>query len=59
MHKGQCGHLGGEIKRRCVFAHHDPEAVTPELMLKNLDVVDESDRQLLHRITEWMKEKRG
>lgn len=41
------------------FAHHDPEAVSPELMLKNLDGVDESDRQLLYRITEWMKERRG
>jgi len=41
------------------FAHHDPEAISPELMLKNLEGIDESDRQLLYRITEWMKERRG
>ena len=41
------------------FAHHDPEAVLPERMLKNMEGVDESDRQLLYRITEWMKERRG
>jgi transcriptional regulator with XRE-family HTH domain len=41
------------------FAHHAPEAVSPELMLKNMEGVDEKDRQLLYRITEWMKERRG
>ena len=41
------------------FAHHDPEAVLPERMLKNMEGVDDSDRQLLYRITEWMKERRG
>ena len=41
------------------FAHHDPEVVLPERMLKNMEGVDESDRQLLYRITEWMKERRG
>jgi transcriptional regulator with XRE-family HTH domain len=41
------------------FAHHDPEAILPELMLKNLEEVDEKDRQLLYRITDWMKERRG
>jgi len=30
-----------------------------ELMLKKLEGVDESDRQLLYRITEWMKKRRG
>jgi transcriptional regulator with XRE-family HTH domain len=41
------------------FAHHEPGAVSPELMLKNLEGVDERDRQLLYRITEWMKERQG
>jgi hypothetical protein len=40
-------------------APHDPAAISPELMLKNLVGVDEKDRQLLYRITEWMKERRG
>jgi hypothetical protein len=41
------------------FAHHDPEAISPELMLKNMEGVDESDRKLLYRMAEWMKERRG
>lgn len=40
------------------FAHHNPEAVSPELMLKNLEGVDEKDLQLLYRITGLMKERR-
>jgi transcriptional regulator with XRE-family HTH domain len=39
------------------FAHHEPEAVSSELLLKNLEGVDERDRQLLYRLTEWMKER--
>ncbi len=41
------------------FMHHDPEAISPEILIKNLECVDEKDRQLLYRITEWMKEMRG
>jgi transcriptional regulator with XRE-family HTH domain len=41
------------------FAHHEPEAVSPEQMLKNMEGVEEKDRQLLYRMVEWMKEMRG
>jgi transcriptional regulator with XRE-family HTH domain len=39
------------------FAHHNPEALTPELLMKNLEGLDEQDRQLIYRMTEWMKER--
>jgi transcriptional regulator with XRE-family HTH domain len=38
------------------FAHHAPEALLPEIILKNMDGVDERDRRLLYRITELMRE---
>ena len=41
------------------FTHHAPEALTPEMMLKNMDGVGERDRQLLYRLTELMKEMGG
>jgi transcriptional regulator with XRE-family HTH domain len=39
------------------FTHLEPEAVLPDQMLENMKGVDERDRQLLYRITEWMKER--
>lgn len=38
------------------FAHHVPETLTPETILKNIEGIDERDRRLLYRITELMKE---
>lgn len=40
------------------FMHHDLDAMSPKKLIKNMEGVDEKDRQLLYRITEWMKEMR-
>ena len=38
------------------FAHHAPEALSPETILKSIQSVDERDQRLLYRMSELMKE---
>jgi transcriptional regulator with XRE-family HTH domain len=41
------------------FAHHAPEALSPETMVKRIDGMSDHDRQLLYRMAEFMEEMKG
>ena len=41
------------------FAHHAPEALSPEAMVKKIDGMGEHERQLLYRMADFMAEMKG
>lgn len=48
--------LGVEIKSLFDFSHLDPDVVAPTTLRQNFEGLHESDRRLLYRIAELMKE---
>jgi transcriptional regulator with XRE-family HTH domain len=41
------------------FAHHSPEVLSPEAMVKKIDGMGEHERQLLYRMADFMEETKG
>lgn len=41
------------------FAHHAPEALSTEALVKRVDGMSDHERQLLYRIAEFMEEMKG
>lgn len=51
--------LGVPLPSLFDFAHHEQEALSPEVMAKKIVGMSEHERQLLYRIAEFMEEMKG